>query len=263
MSKKRRGSPRPGGNRRGAPCDCGDPKCTKMVEFDKLGKRRARQLSGMARVDPIVKDQPVPPSIKAQQKAHPGAIPVRFDDDGNIVGDYAPGFLKKVKKDLDGWSRSGIYSLGLGLPSRIRRYVKKVWKLQDKRNADWGRVADEMAPTAAKILDNRIEVVAITGIVVSREGRFSDERLMKLAEALSEADALLTIYSHFFLPGITAHLAQQCSLLAQGGKRGYILGGVVDVVDFGRYVSVGRRRRRVEAENDMNTNGWKMPRRDY
>ena len=224
-------------------CACGDPDCTKP--------KRQRPLSGMARIEPIVNSQ------------HKATEPIEFDDDGEIVGELPPTMRKRVNKLLDKKNLSSLYSRALGLPSRARRYVKKVWKLQDKSDADWERVSDEMAAISAKILQHRVEIITYTGIAMSREGKLPDDKIIKVSSAMAEADAIITIYSHLFLPGMSARLASSCIALAEGGKNGYVLGGVVDVVDYGRYSPPERHQRRAEAEADMKTNGWKMPKRDY
>jgi len=168
-----------------------------------------------------------------------------------------------VNKALQGKTVKGLYSLALGLPSRARRYVKKIWKLQERGNFDWCVISDEMAPIAVKILRDRVDIVTYMGIAFSREGNPEVEKLEKLSSAVAEADTLLSIYSHFFLPGVSAKLTTQCVKLADEGKKGYVLGGVVDVVDYGRFDPAQRRKRRAKAEDDMKTNGWKKPRREH
>ena len=214
-------------------------------------KKHRRPLSGMSRIEPIVNDR------------HRATEPIEFDEDGEIVGELPPTMRKKVNKLLDKKNLSSLYSRALGLPSRVRRYVKKVWKLQDKSDADWEQVSDEMAAIASKILQHRVEIITYSGIAMSREGKLPEDKIIKLSSAMAEADAIITIFSHLFLPGMSARLASSCIALAEGGKNGYILGGVVDVVDYGRYSSSERHQRRTEAKADMKTNGWKMPKRDY
>lgn len=252
MTKKR--PQRPQGNiSRTRVCDCGDPECDKYLKkHRKLRKSARRPLSGMSRIEPIVTERPGMND------------PIEFDASGRVAGRIPSSVRKQITKVLEGKSLTDLYSKALGLPSRVRRYVKKVWKLQDKNGADWGEIADELAPMANKILDHRVEVITYTGIAMSRESKkLEDDKLMKLSMAIAEADCLLTIYSHFFLPGVTATLTGQCVKIADGGKSGYILGGVVDVVDYGKLDSADRRKRRHEAEEDMRTSGWNMPRRDY
>lgn len=214
-------------------------------------KKHRRPLSGMARIEPIVKNRP------------PDTDLIDFDEDGEIVGDLPPTMRKMVNKLLDTKSLSSLYSRALGLPSRARRYVKKVWKLQDKWGADWKKVSEEMSPIASKILQHRVEIITYSGLAMSREGKLPDDKIIKLSGAMAEADAIITIFSHFFLPGMSARLASQCIALADGGKKGYVLGGVVDVVDYSIFGTAERRKRQSVAEADMKTNGWKMPKRDY
>jgi hypothetical protein len=189
----------------------------------------------MARIDPIVKE------------SSGGDAPIVFDERGELTGDISQNVRKQVERTLKEKSISNLYSTGCGLPSRVCRYVKKIWKLRDRGGCSWEAISDEMAPIAVKILLSRVEVVAYTGVAETREGKMGSSKTRKLAESLAEADALLTIYSHLFLPGVSAALTGRCVTLAEGGKRGYVLGGVVDVVDYANFDSSTRRKRRVEA----------------
>jgi len=227
-------------------CSCGDPKCTK-----KTRRRNRRPISQMGKVEPIVKSR------------LGDDAPVEFDENGELIGDISPEIRKQVEKALKGKSISNLYSMGLGLPSRVRRYVKKVWKLQDREGRSWEDISNEMTSIAGKILDNRIEVITYAGIAATREGTMDPAKALKLAKSLAEADALLTIFSHLFLPGVSAALTGRCVTLAEGGTRGNILGGVVDIVDFANFDSSARRKRRSDAERGMKSNNWKLPRRDY
>ncbi len=75
---------------------------------------------------------------------------------------------KQVKKLLSQYSTDKIYDICLGLAPRIRSFVKRIWKREDKNGEDWPTIASEMAETAHKILMHRIDIVLFFGVCGAR-----------------------------------------------------------------------------------------------
>ena len=187
---------------------------------------------------------------------------IKLDEEGNILNEMPPDLRRHIEKEIKHRPFAELYNLSLGLPSRIRRCIKKAWKLED-RGAAWLQISEEIAPIAAKILNHRIEIVAFASIAVFRDrDSATTERVQRVSLAVAESDALLTIYSSYFICGVSAQLTGQCCAIADGGKRAFVIGGVADVVNFGLHTSQKRQTRRLRAQKDVKDYRWKLPKRD-
>jgi len=170
---------------------------------------------------------------------------------------------KRILKRIKGFSFEKLYSIALGLPSRIRKYVKDIWKREDKRGHGWEKIAPEMSAVASKILNQRLELVIFTSIALVEEpDAKTDGRLGRMTVAKDECDALLSLYSHYFTIGTSAKLAASCMKFT-GENSGFYLGGLADVVDYGLLTPGERRLLKAAAEKAIKSRGWKLPERMY
>jgi hypothetical protein len=184
---------------------------------------------------------------------------IKFDESGNILNDMTPEQRRIIEKVLKDNPFNELYNLALGLPSRIRSYIKKVRKRQ-RRCAEWDNISDEVAPIAAKILDHKVDIISFVGLAaIKSDGHANEARVNRMVTAMRESDALLTLYSSYFLCGITAELTRRCCLLVACSKGIHIIGGLADVINFGFYTSQKRSSRRLKAQNDIKEYGWKLP----
>jgi len=152
-----------------------------------------------------------------------------------------------------------LYATMLGLPSRIRSFVKKIWKRQDKWGDSWEKVASEMAAGAAKILSQRIDVTVYTPFAVtSGEVDRDDPRLERMATAQAECDALLCLFAHYFIIGVTGHIAMHCMSYRIDDPA---TAGVVDVADYGSFDASARRHRQLKVLEAAKKYGWEIPER--
>lgn len=257
-------------------CICGDPKCEKW-------RKSRRPLSGMVRVDPIRHDQSSSDSDlgleygvggAAYQKSRPPSatdqvVKSREDD---FISSYTttPEFAelpkrtqKQVLKRLKGVSFNRMYGDCLGLPTRVRRFIKKIWKREDKWGGPWQKIASELAPGANKILTTRMELVMYTSFALEKEDiDVQDDRVRRMTEAKCECDALLCYYAHYFTIGVSTKLAVNATYYA-GKNADFFLGGLADVLDYGRIDASERRWRRHTALKAIEKQGWKLPEREH
>ena len=233
--------------RRKGTCSCGDPTCK---------KGRPRPLSGLSRVDPI--------SSKTHSSSSSINIePVLSPAEEKILKGLNSEQQKRALKKLRAFSFEKLYSIALGLPSRVRRFVKHVWKREDKRGESWPKIATEMSVEAAKILDQRLDLVAFTSYALIREeDTIEDGRVDRMTAAKTECDALMCLYSHYLVVGVSAQLAVKCTKFS-GEEAAFFLGGLADVVDYGRITSGERRNMQLAAEKIIKKEGWKLPERDH
>jgi hypothetical protein len=169
---------------------------------------------------------------------------------------------KAVNRAMTRYDHDSLYNLAMGLPSRVRSFVKRVWKKEDKFGERWDQIAYEMAPAAAKILDQRLDLVLFFGLVVDQYGMPPDDQMVRMTAARSECDALLTLYCHYFTIGMSAHIASTCYGLKSPNSN-KVLGGLIDVIDFGRNEPSRRKRRLDEARAEIDKSGWKLPTREH
>lgn len=179
-----------------------------------------------------------------------------------------PSHQKQVRKLLNGMSVDKLYNICLGLPSRVRSFVKKCWKRQEKWEEPWEKVAHEMAPQASKILNQRMDIVTLFGFVARREGLAiseADEKVLRMSEAMAETDALLILYSFMFTIGVTSAIGRQAHnyLMRDAEEREYLLGGIIDVIDFGAIDPARRKQRQASSMSLLREHGWKLPERDF
>jgi hypothetical protein len=149
----------------------------------------------------------------------------------------------------------------VGLPPRVRRYVKHVWKRSDKRKQPWEKIADELAPEAAKILKHRLDVVTYTGATVAAESiEFPDDvRLQRMTRAKLECDALLIIYAHYFTIGLSARLSYDYLTFARLDNAQFFIGGMTSIIDYGQMTPSERRSIQAAAMRTMERHCWKLP----
>jgi len=186
---------------------------------------------------------------------------IKLDENGDIVNKISSEYRRDIEKLINDRPFNGLYNIALGLPSRVRSYIKKIWKRQN-RESNWDDIMDDMASIAAKILDHRIDVVAFVGPAsIKAKDLASENRIKNITSSIEETDALLTIYSSYFLCGITVDLSGKCCALADGGNRAFIVGGLVDIINFGLYTSHKRHIRKINAHKIIKDNGWKLPKR--
>lgn len=184
-------------------------------------------------------------------------------DTAKVVEKFPPAQQKRILKRIKGFTFAKLYSVALGLPSRIRKYVRDIWKREDRHGQEWSKIAPEMALMAAKILNQRLELVIFTSIALVEEpDAMKDGRLNRMTCAKTECDALLSLYSHYFTIGSSAKLAADCTSFT-GDDSAFYLGGLADVVDYGLLTPGDRRVLQSAATKTIKTNGWKMPERDY
>lgn len=169
----------------------------------------------------------------------------------------------KVSNDqraCGGYSFGSIYDLMVGIPPRVRRYVKHVWKRSEKRKQPWERIADELAPEAAKILKHRLDVVTYTGATVAAESiDVPDVRLQRMTRAKLECDALLIIYAHYFTIGLSSRLYYDYLTFAGLDNAQFFVGGIAAIVDYGQMTSSERRSIQAAAMKTMEHHCWKLP----
>jgi len=167
--------------------------------------------------------------------------------------------LKSLREKAQSLDR--LYSICLGLPRRIRSFVQKIWKREDKWGESWDKIATEMAPEAAKILTQRVDVSVYTGIAIANTSvDRGDPKLLRMVLAKSECDALLCLYAHYFTIGMTAPIGAHCSAV---GRDDPTVAGVVDVADYGAIEPARRRTRQLAASREAESHGWKLPERRY
>jgi len=183
-------------------------------------------------------------------------------DIGEMIDALPRASSKAISRVMSKYDHDSLYSLAMGLPSRVRSFVKRVWKREDKFGERWDEIAYGAAEAASKILEQRLDLVLLFGLIVDQHGMPSDERLFKMTRARSECDALLTLYCHYFIVGTSAKIASIC-LDLKSPNSDQILGGLIDVIDFGRNEPVRRKRRLEAAVEAINKNGWKLPTREH
>jgi len=193
------------------------------------------------------------------KKERPTSRRVKVVDDDSV----SPAQRKRIEKLLKAYSVESIFSITMGLPSRVRSFVKKVWKRQDRWEEDWEKIGSEMSEGASKILNQRIDVVTLFTVACEREGKSLDtERMEKMTDAKEECDALLTIYSHLFLVGASVRVSR-LSVTFAGPDADFFLGGLLDVINYGQMDHATRRKRKADAHALIKRRGWPLPTREH
>lgn len=196
-------------------------------------------------------------TVKNERPLSPRVEVIPTDDDS-----IPPAQRKRIEKLLKSYTLESIFSITMGLPSRVRSFVKKVWKRQDRWGEDWEKIGSEMAESAAKIMNQRIDVVTLFTTAREREGKQLDtDQMEKMTAAKEECDALLTIYSHLFLVGSTVRVSR-LSVMFSGPDIEFFIGGLLDVINYGRMNHTTRRQRKADAHALIQKNGWKLPTRE-
>ena len=172
--------------------------------------------------------------------------------------------MKRINKLLKGQSTEKLFSLCLGLPSRVRSFMRRYWKRQDKWGESAEHVASDMAEAAAKILIQRMDVVMFFQFACEQEGVTPDAgRMTRMSAAKEECDALLTVFAYTFLMGTSARLAKLAYTFLDQQSPEFFLGGLIDIIEYGR-MDPPRRRQRIEsALITIKQNGWELPERKH
>lgn len=172
-----------------------------------------------------------------------------------------------VTRKVEDSSIDQLYSVVMGLPGRVRQYMRRVRKLRSQ-GLDGDKLAEELSPIANKILTDRLEAAVLVPARLAYDGKsgdkfnLSDDRLVKMTNAAMECDALLTLLAPHFLPGITCRLAISARAITLSPTlRGHI-SGLADVLDYGAYTKAQRGFRRQSVVEFMKREGWELPNED-
>lgn len=157
-----------------------------------------------------------------------------------------------------------LFSVVLGLPGRVRQYLRRVNKLR-AQGLCGDQLAEELAPLAQKILTDRLEVAVLVParIIYDEKGgiknRLSEDQLIKMSSAALECDALLTLLAPHFLPGVTCRLAITAKAVTTNPVLRGHMSGLADVLDYGAYTKSQRASRRHDVRVLMKQQGWELP----
>lgn len=194
----------------------------------------------MRRNDPIVSD------------GHPSARAKNEDQDDES--------WRAFSKKVEARSFEQLYSVVLGLPGRVRQYMRRYRKLQANGLPD-ARIAEEVAEIARKILEDRLEVSFMVPARISHDKKLGVEsgtmdQLDRLSSAAAECDALLTLASYYFLPGAYTHLAILAIKLSAHPILKTQVSGVADVLDYAVVTKSQRSARQAAVRARMAAEGW-------
>lgn len=185
--------------------------------------------------------------------------PVRNEDRPKVELDDET--KKALLKKIESRTQTQLYSVTMGLPSRVRHYVRRFRKMQSQGIQDM-KVAEELSPLAKKILDDRLDVAMMVPARIHYDKTkghqldLTDEQLSKMTFAAAECDALLTIAAYYFLPGITvAHSATASELQRHPVLRTQV-SGIMDVVEYGLLSKAQRSSRQAVAKDLLRNGGW-------
>jgi hypothetical protein len=157
-----------------------------------------------------------------------------------------------------------LFSVVMGLPGRVRQYMRRVNKLR-AQGLCGDQLAEDLAPLAQKILTDRLEVAVLVParIVYDEKGgaknRLSKDQLTKMSSAALECDALLTLLAPHFLPGVTCRLAITAKAVTTNPVLRGHMSGLADVLDYGAYTKSQRASRRHDVRVLMKQEGWELP----
>lgn len=206
-----------------------------------------------------IRTNPLPTS--EPPASNPADAKLLGEADSEILASLPPKVQRKVLKRIQGFTFNKMYSLALGLPGRARKFVEQCWKREEKWGESPDKISCDLAATANKILEQRMELVLFTSLAVRREGIDDSEgQLTRMTEAKNYCDAILCLYARYFLIGMSARVAVQSTYYA--GDEAH-LGGLIDVIDHGRLTPNVRKKRQHQAESLMKTNGWEFPKRRF
>ena len=226
------------------------------AELKKELRRKPREAglgySAISEMAPVSPFRSAPPAPRASPVEEPAA-------GWGEIEKLAPEIQRRVQNLMDRKTFSKLYSTAMGLPSRIRRLVKKVWKLEDN-GKNWVDIADAVSAEASKILCHRMDVVMFAGVAFRRDTP-DESKITKMVGAITEADALMMVYAHYLIAGASAKLSAHCVLLLRDEKMSHLIGGLADVLDFGSISQQRRAQRRRDAIADAEAVGWKLPER--
>jgi hypothetical protein len=169
---------------------------------------------------------------------------------------------RALEKALFSKNFDQMYSTALGLPSRARRYIKQIRKLE-KSGKTWQDIGPKLASVASKILYDRVDVMIRVPLILKKlkkDGKElpDDERVQRATKRCVEFDALLTLTAPYLMPGATARIAKICLSYSDDGL-GDQLGGLVDVVDYGALDDRQKASRRSIALEMLRKNKWALP----
>jgi hypothetical protein len=109
-----------------------------------------------------------------------------------------------------------------------------------------------------------MDVVMFFRFACEQEGAVpSEERLSRMTAAKDETDALLTVYAYTFLIGTSGRLAKLAYTFLDQSNPEFFLGGLVDIIEYGRMEPSRRKQRLDAALSEIKRNGWELPEREH
>lgn len=171
---------------------------------------------------------------------------------------------RAVAKKVESRTFDQLYSVVMGLPGRVRQYMRRVRKLQAQGLTD-AKLADELSALAKKILDDRLDVVMMVPARLNHDKKTGsdkevpEETFVKMTNAAAECDALLTLTAYYFLPGISASHALIGLRLSEHPILRTQVSGIADVIDYALFSKAQRASRQKGAREVLKDHGWDLP----
>lgn len=169
-----------------------------------------------------------------------------------------------LKKRIESQTIQQLFGIVVGLPDRVRQFIRRVRKLESKGTTGES-LAEETAPLAKKILDDRIEVAVIVParmVYDSEHGRkegLTDEQMLRMTDAVRECDALLTLTAYYFLPGVSLEISMLVQKMAEHPIMRSQVAGVYSVVNYGAFSKARRSSRQGISRELLKQEGWAPP----